>query len=580
MHKLFARTALILALFALPAYADWIEASDRHAMTLLRALGQLQPESIAGYGLSEFDTEVLDLGAERYERGQALRRDSIATLEAALAAEKDARVRQDLQIMLDDQRNDIRSASLYRDHLLPYYNLHRTLYSSFNSLLDPRNDASRYPAALERLAKYTGVMEGYDPITEQARARSEERFSIDGLLGPYIKQLETDLGKAPGYLQAIGALFERAGLTGWERDFALLEEQLNAYEQWLRNEMLPRARQDNRLPEAIYANNLRNYGVDAAPAELIFQAQYSYQLLRSEMKALAVQIAAKRGWKNDDLVSVIRQLKREQLRPEDVLETYQQRLKLIENIIERENLITLPERDAVIRLATEAEAAAVPASFMSPPQLINNTGQYGEFVLVQKNPALAGEDAVMDDWSHDSIVWALTVHEARPGHELQFATLVENGTSLARAVFAANSANIEGWGLYAESIMHEFLPLEGQLFNLYSRAMRAARMFLDPMVNSGQMSHEGARDFLIEQMALSLPMASSEADRYAFWAPGQATSYYYGYSHLLRLRTEVEIALGDHFDQREFHDFILAQGLLPPELLRAAVLAEFLGKPS
>ena len=44
----------------------------------------------------------------------------------------------------------------------------------------------------------------------------------------------------------------------------------------------------------------------------------------------------------------------------------------------------------------------------------------------------------------------------------------------------------------------------------------------------------------------------------------------------MRLRTEVELALGDGFDQRAFHDFILEQGLLPPELLREAVLAEFL----
>ena len=70
-------------------------------------------------------------------------------------------------------------------------------------------------------------------------------------------------------------------------------------------------------------------------------------------------------------------------------------------------------------------------------------------------------------------------------------------------------------------------------------------------------------------------MATSEADRYAFIMPGQATAYYYGYMNLMRLRTEVEVALGQDFDQLAFHDFILAQGLLPPELLREAVLDEF-----
>ena len=123
--------------------------------------------------------------------------------------------------------------------------------------------------------------------------------------------------------------------------------------------------------------------------------------------------------------------------------------------------------------------------------------------------------------------------------------------------------------------MHEFLPEEAQLFNLFTRLMRAARMFMDPMVNTGRMTHAEAVDFMTGQIALSPAMARSEADRYAFWAPGQATSYYYGYINLMRLRTEVEIALGDQFKQREFHDFILEQGMLPPELLRNAVLEEF-----
>jgi uncharacterized protein (DUF885 family) len=74
---------------------------------------------------------------------------------------------------------------------------------------------------------------------------------------------------------------------------------------------------------------------------------------------------------------------------------------------------------------------------------------------------------------------------------------------------------------------------------------------------------------------ISEPMARSEIDRYTFRAPGQATSYYYGYMNMMRLRTEVQLILRDRFDQRRFHDFVLAQGLLPPEILRQAVLAHF-----
>ncbi|MFV0277673.1 MAG: DUF885 domain-containing protein, partial [Parahaliea sp.] len=353
--------------------------------------------------------------------------------------------------------------------------------------------------------------------------------------------------------------------------------QLEDYRDFIESEVLPRAREDNRLPPALYADRLQSLGVDAPPDYLITQGRYSYQLLRSEMKMLARRIAAERGWKDASLIAVLRKLKQEQVPQDQLLELYRQRLAAVEEVVRREQLVSLPDREASIRLATEAEATASPASFMSPPQLIGNTGQYGEFVLVQSNPG-AGKDAQMDDWSHRAITWPLTIHEARPGHELQFASMVENGTSLARVIYAFNSANAEGWGLYAESIMQQYLPLEGQLFNLYTRLMRAARMFLDPLVNTGELTPQQAEDFLVEQLAMSRAMAISEADRYAFRSPGQATSYYYGYINLMSLRTEVEVELGEDFDQRRFHDFVLSQGLLPPELLRAAVRKVFLGE--
>nr|WP_275900297.1 DUF885 family protein [Pyxidicoccus trucidator] len=61
--------------------------------------------------------------------------------------------------------------------------------------------------------------------------------------------------------------------------------------------------------------------------------------------------------------------------------------------------------------------------------------------------------------------------------------------------------------------------------------------------------------------------------------PGQATSYFYGFTRLNELRAEVEQAMGKRFDAQRFHDFVLAQGLLPPDLLRQAVFADFVRGP-
>lgn len=574
-----AMTRVLLLLtataFAATASADWIANSNKNAMLVLRTLAEFQPEDVAQDGLTEYDGDIIDLTAGYRSRETATDRKLLASLNERLPEKQDPRVRQDLQIMIQSLEDSIESRRVEEKYLLPYYNMHGFLFFSFNALLDPRNEKSRYASALERLQKYNGSRDDYTPITELARARSAERFDVPNLLGPYRAKIEKDLADAPRYIAGIRTLFEQAGLQGWEQDLALLETQLAEYLSWLQSDMLPRARTSNLLPREVYVDNLRNYGVRAEPEELIKDAQYSYQLIRNEMKAVARTIAEQRGWEDKSLLGVIHALKREQIPAEQVLPLYKKRLGEIEDIIRRENLISLPERDASIRLATEAESAAIPAPFMRRPQLINNTGQYGEFVLVQSNPALEG-DAQMDDWSHSAMTWTLTAHEARPGHELQFASLVENGTSLARALFASNSANTEGWGLYAEFIMQQYLPLEGQLFSQYLRALRAARMFLDPMVNTGQLTPEQVVDFLVEQLALSRPLANSEADRYVFRSPGQATSYFYGFRSILGLRTELEVALGDNFSPREFHDFIIEQGLLQPALLREAAQARFL----
>jgi hypothetical protein len=554
---------------------NWIAESDRHARQVMEALAELAPESASSAGLSEFDAGIFYLGADHRERANALESRLIRELTASQAEASDPRVRQDLAIMIEALTDSIESRNLYRRLMLPYHNLHQTLFYNFRAILDPRLDAGRHPAALKRLAKYAGLVEGYSPLTELARRDTQAAFSRPGLHGPYRGELETDLADAPRYIAGMRGLFESSGLSGWEDDFAVLEQQLDAYVAWLRSDLLPRSRDSNLLPPEIYADRLRDVGVRETPERLIADGTYAFQAIASEMRALAVRIAEQRQWPDNDLVTVLRRLKSEQIAADQVLPTYRARLAALETIIRDNDIVSLPERDASIRLATEAESAAVPASFMNPPQLINNTGQYGEFVLVQKNPAL-GPDAQMDDWSHDAITWALTAHEARPGHELQFTRLVEDGVSIARARYAFNSANAEGWGLYAESLVHPYLPLEAQLFSLYSRWMRAARMFLDPMVNTGKLTRDEAAAFLEDQVALSPAMAASEADRYAFRMPGQATAYYYGYQRMLSLRTELELRLGADFDQRAFHDVVLEQGLLPPELLRAAVLEHFL----
>jgi uncharacterized protein (DUF885 family) len=213
---------------------------------------------------------------------------------------------------------------------------------------------------------------------------------------------------------------------------------------------------------------------------------------------------------------------------------------------------------------------------MVPPPLLHNTGQRGEFVLPLNIPsATGGAEDKYDDFTFDAVSWTMIAHEARPGHELQFDSMVEQGVSLARVLYAFNSTNVEGWGLYSEYIMEPYEPPEGQLMTLQLRLLRAARAFLDPELQSGKVTPARAYEVLEKDVCLSHAFAKEEVERFTYRSPGQANSYFYGYTRLLSLRKETEQALGPKFDPRQFHDFILSQGLLPPDLMRQAVLQEF-----
>ena len=397
---------------------------------------------------------------------------------------------------------------------------------------------------------------------------------MPGLLGPYQGELEKHLGNVEQFKAGLNQAFSESGLEGWEEDLSLLTGQLDDYAEWVKQEIVPRGREDYRLPEEIYADNLKNFGVDMDPRQLIRMAQLGFADLQMQMQSISAQIAKERGWESADYRDVMAELGKESIPDAEVLDYYRNILKELETIIRDNDLVTLPNREAAIRLATEAESAAAPVPFLSPPQLIGNTGQQGEFVLVTHSPT-EEDGGEVSDFGSPASTWSLTAHEARPGHEMQFASMVENGISQARIIYAFNSANVEGWGLYSEAIMQQYLSPEAQLFGLKARLIRAARAFLDPMLNLGLIGKEEAMELITRDVGLSKTLATQEINRYTFRGPGQATSYYYGYMNLMSLRAEVELRMRDRFNQRAYHDFLLKQGLLPPEILRQAVLTEF-----
>ena len=555
----------------------WVTQSNEFAQIPLAVFARYFPEDAGEIGITGADREIFDLRPHVYERYIADTRRAAESLRAKVPETNDSRLLQDLEIMIKAENDAATTAELRRRLLLEHIDVGQIEFNGIRVLLSPQIPKERQAAALVRLRRYAGLEPGTVPLTRLAINQTEERLAVPGLVGPYVNEVKKALDDSKHYAAGIRDLFANSGLDGWQEPVAVLDAQLREYGDWVRANVLPRCRATNQLPREIYADDLKQVGVDVAPETLIPQAQFSFAEIQNQLASIAAQVAKQRGLPSSDYRDVLRELKKQRITDDAVLKFFQSRLAEIEAIIVRERIVTLPDRKASIRLATTAETAQIPSAHMVAPRMIGNTGEYGEFVLPLSLPGEAGDESLrLDDETNDPGSWTLTAHEARPGHELQYASMVEQGISIARAVFADNSVNSEGWALYAEAEIQPYEPLEGQLFALQWRLARAARAFLDPMLNLGLTTPERAAAVLRDDVVLSKGQVKQEIDRYTFWAPGQATSYYYGYMRLMELRAQTELELGERFDRKKFNDFVLSQGVLPPALIKKAVETEFI----
>ncbi len=575
---------LCAAAFGLPAFAQtqpadrsWIATSNQYANMLIDVVFKYRPEFGTQQGLSQFDTKASQptLANEDQERQET--EAVLAKLKSAAAEKQQEDVAEDLQIMIRRVNLTFKRQDFQRAHEVSFFNASQMVFGGLQVLLDEQTPSERRPAAVVRIREYAGLEPGYTAITEILKQRISEQMAKPGVIYPARVEIETEMARNSNYLNGIAALMQKYKLTGWEEPFAKLKTQLTDYDAWVRATVLPKARDDFRLPPEHYALDMENYGIDIPPAQLATMAHQAFIEIQGEMKSVALKIAKERHLPSSDYRDVIRELKKQQLVGDAILPFYQERLKQIEKIIVDQQIVSLPERPARIRIATPAETAQQPAPHMVPPPFIHNTGQKGEFVLPLNIPAGPGKPSTekYDDFTYDAAAWTLTAHEARPGHELQFDSMLEHGVSLARVRYAFNSTNVEGWGLYSEYLIKPYMPLEGQLISLDLRLQRAARAFLDPELQAGKITPADAFRVMEQDVVLSHAFAEEEVERFTYRAPGQANSYFYGYTKLIALREDTEKALGPKFNQKKFHDFILAQGLLPPDLMRKAVMEDF-----
>lgn len=169
----------------------------------------------------------------------------------------------------------------------------------------------------------------------------------------------------------------------------------------------------------------------------------------------------------------------------------------------------------------------------------------------------------------------LYLHEGAPGHHFQISLAQENEALPNFMRFGGNTAYVEGWALYAETLGYEmgFYKDPYQRFGTLSDEMlRAMRLVVDTGIHAKGWTRDQAIDYMMANSDMGRTDATAEVERYIA-IPSQALAYKTGAMTIQRLRQKAEAALGPKFDIRAFHDQVLNTGALPLAVLEKKINA-------
>jgi uncharacterized protein (DUF885 family) len=167
----------------------------------------------------------------------------------------------------------------------------------------------------------------------------------------------------------------------------------------------------------------------------------------------------------------------------------------------------------------------------------------------------------------------LYLHEGAPGHHFQISLAQENEALPAFMRFGGNTAFVEGWALYAETLWDE-LGMQTDPYQrfggLNDEMLRAMRLVVDTGIHAKGWTREQAIRYMLDNSGMSETEVVAEVERYIA-IPGQALAYKTGQLKISELRARAEAALGDRFDIRAFHEQILGTGALPLAVLERKI---------
>ncbi len=360
---------------------------------------------------------------------------------------------------------------------------------------------------------------------------------------------------------------------------------VNKHQRWLEKDLLPKAAGDFRIGAELFDTKLSfTLHTPLSRAQIRERAENEFRRVRNEMYAVAKQIYARRYPytifpvdPDDAFVQAVIRVALEDAYAElpgrdEIVDVVRQYLDDTTEFVREKDLVTVPDDPIEIIIMPEFQRGVAVAYCDSPGPLA--AGQK-TFYAVAPLPE-EWTDAQVTSFLREYNLYSLqdlTIHEAMPGHYLQLA-LSNRYPSTLRALLYSGPF-VEGWAVYAERVMIEagymdFDPLM-RLINLkwYLRAVTNA--IIDQAIHVDGMTRDEAMQLMIEGGFQEEREAAGKWTR-AQLTSAQLSTYFVGYQEHADLRAEVEVAWGEDFSLRRYHDTVLAYGSPPVQFVRALVL--------
>ncbi len=338
---------------------------------------------------------------------------------------------------------------------------------------------------------------------------------------------------------------------------------LRRYRDYLASEYLPAARENvsitaNPNGAACNAASIRRYTtVQLSPEEIFDLGNQLVSKAESTMRTITV---ARYG--TDDIRAAMRRARAE---PAASFHSREEVVPAVEAILDRVNRAVsrafgiLPKAALVVEPFPAFQEPSQPlANYEAPAE---DGSRPGVFHVNLRYATTPGEKLRME---------GLAFHEGIPGHHFQIAIALERPNVHPLNRYLGNSAYVEGWAIYAETVadgLGLFSSDASRLRWLEDKVYEGATLVMEAGMHAKGWTRQQAIDYELAHTTRTPEQAAIDVDRRIGW-PGQGYSYQVGQLEIRRLRTLAEAQLGPKFDVRAFHDRVLEDGTITLPMLR------------